>query len=322
MDPQNGATRVLLSRPSFNPEMFLGHMSNQTWQSLQQTHFFINRACQACYPPASLFKLVTVAAALEQNIVSPHTVRVCPGYYLFHKRPYHCNLKTGHGLINIKQSLAQSCNIIFFEIGKKIAIDTLADYAHRFGLGIPTGIILPEKPGLIPSTRWKRTYKGERWRQGETLSVAIGQSFLLVTPLQIARMLASIAHGYLVRPRILIDEAVEKRPLHIQESTRHFLKKCMKAAIKYGTGKRVHDIPDLCIYGKTGTAQVTSLEKTNTTQESRSHGWFGANFSYKDQPPLTLVIIVEHAGGSRKPTLIAKKFLSDYRKYMTTKNSI
>jgi len=321
MDPYTGALRALLSRPSFNPDMFLRHISQQEWDSLQETHFFINRACQACYPPASLFKLVTMAAALEHAIISPDAIRMCPGYYLFHDRPYHCNLKTGHGLVNLKEALAQSCNVIFFEIGKKIAIDTLAQYAHRFGLGEPTGIILPEKTGLVPTSSWKRLIKGEHWRQGETLSAAIGQSFLLVTPIQIARMFGSIASGYLVRPRILEDETIEKLPLTIQESTRAFLKKCMKAAIKHGTGKRVRDIPHITIYGKTGTAQVSSLDTIDTDQEHRSHAWFAANFAYKDQAPLTMVIMVEHAGGSRKPTCIAKEFLKLYQRHITQKTT-
>ncbi len=315
MDPTTGALRALISRPSFNPEIFLRRLSQEQWNTLQETQFFINRTCQACYPPASLFKLVSIAAAVEHSIVSHDAIRFCPGYYMFHDRPYHCNRQSGHGLINIKQSLAQSCNIIFFEIGKKISIDTLADYAHHFGLGLPTGALFPEKVGLIPSSAWKRAYKGERWYQGETLSVAVGQSFLLVTPIQIARMLGGIACGYLVKPRILEEETIEKQPLEIQESTRTFLKKCMKAAIKHGTGRAVRNIPNLKIYGKTGTAQVTSLEKKNTNKESQPHAWFVANFVYKEESPLTIVILVEHAGGSRKPTMIAKQFLSNYQKY-------
>jgi penicillin-binding protein 2 len=316
MDPQTGALRVLLSRPSFNPEIFLRHISQEQWNELQETHFFINRSCQACYPPASLFKLVTIAAALEHAVVCPETTRICPGYYVFHDRPYHCNNRTGHGLVDIKQSLAQSCNIIFFEIGKKIDIDIIADYANRLGLGTKTGIIFPEKTGLIPSRAWKRLNKGESWWQGETLSVAVGQSFLLVTPLQIARMLGAIDQGYLVKPRILEDEALEREPCSIQASTRAFLKKCMKEAIECGTGQQVRNIPDLTIYGKTGTAQITSLERSNTTQDLRSHGWFVANFTYKDHAPLTLVIIVEHAGGSHKPAGIAKLFLKKYCKHI------
>lgn len=321
MDPATGALRTLISRPSFNPEIFLHHISQEQWNTLQETHFFINHAFQACYPPASLFKLVTVTAAIEQKIVEPDAIRFCPGYYMFHDRAYHCNKQTGHGLINFKQSLAQSCNIIFFEIGKKISIDTLADYAHRFGLGLPTGVLFPEKIGLIPSSAWKRAYKGERWYQGETLSVAIGQSFLLVTPIQIARMLGGIACGYLVKPRILEDEEIEKQALLIHESTRTFVKECMTAAIEYGTGRPIRDIPNISVYGKTGTAQISALDKNNTNQELRSHGWFIANFAYKNEPPLTLVILVEHAGGSHKPAMIAKHFLSKYQRYMSKKNN-
>lgn len=316
MDPRSGALRVLLSRPSFDPDMFLKHISQEQWDNLLETRFFLNRACQACYPPASLFKLVTVAAALEQGIVTEDATRVCNGYYMFCNRPYHCNKRTGHGPITFKQSLAQSCNIIFFEIGKKINIDVLADYAHRFGLGEPTGVIFPEKAGLIPSSAWKRACKGERWHTGETLSVVVGQGASLVTPIQIARMLSAISEGYLVQPRILEETPVERKELLIQASTRTFLKRCMKAAIKHGTGQAARNIPDMTVYGKTGTAQLGSLEKSENDQNLREHGWFVAVFKYKECPPLTMVILVEHAGGSHVPVMVGKRFLTSYRSYM------
>jgi len=316
MDPYNGALRVLISRPSFDPSIFLQPISHEQWEKLQEKRPFLNRSCEACYPPASLFKLITVAAALEKGIVSKKTVCKCKGYITFGGRRYHCNIREGHGKITFKQAVAQSCNIIFYEIGKRISIDTLADYANRFGLGKPTGINFPEKTGLIPSSAWKQQEKGEHWWQGETVSASIGQSYLLTTPLQIARMQSAIFTGFLVKPRLLEDEPVEREDLAIQPETLRFLQKSMKATVQVGTGKRVRDIDDMTIYAKTGTAQISSLQNRHLSDKLREHAWFVGTFSYKDADPLIIVVLVEHAGGSRAPTTIAKKFLINYRDSM------
>ena len=155
----DGGLEVVLSRPSFDPTLFLQPLSVKEWQKLQEKQGFINRAFNACYPPASLFKLVVLAAALETGIISTGMRWHCIGHSEFKGRFYNCNNKSGHGLISTEQALAHSCNIPFYEIGKKINIDTLADYAYRLGLGAKTGLLLPEKKGLIPTRTWKRTVK-------------------------------------------------------------------------------------------------------------------------------------------------------------------
>ena len=316
MDPETGALRTFLSRPNFDPSIFLKPLSHETWKTIQEKRPFLNRTCEACYPPASLFKLVTVAAALETGIVSQDTTCVCKGYYTFCNRKYHCNNHQGHGPITFKESLAQSCNIIFFKIAQHLSIDTLAEYANRFSLGKSTGIIFPEKTGLIPSSSWKLHTKGERWWKGETLSAVIGQSYLLVTPLQIARMLSSIFKGFLVKPRLLEDEEVERSELNILPSTLKFLRDSMKETVEYGTGQRLRNIENMEIYAKTGTAQISSLRNRYLNDQLREHAWLVANIQYKNTKPLTMVILVEHGGGSRAPALVAKKFLKNYQNYM------
>lgn len=317
IDPQTGAIRVLISRPSFDPTIFLQSISHEQWEKLQENRPFLNRACEACYPPASLFKLVTVAAALEKGIVSKKTKCHCKGYITYGGRRYHCNSHTGHGKINFKESIAQSCNIIFYEIGKRISIDTLADYAHKLGLGRPTGINFPEKTGLVPSSQWKLREKGERWWQGETVSASIGQTYLLTTPLQIARMQSAICSGHLIKPRLLEEESIEKEAIMIKPETLKFLRKSMRATVEHGTGKRVREIEDLTIYAKTGTAQISSLKnRMMNSEELREHAWFVGTFFYKEEAPLVIVVLVEHAGGSLAPTTIAKKFLINYRNHM------
>ncbi len=313
MDSVDGDILGVVSRPNFDPALFLERLKQEDWQSLQERQLFLNRAFNAAYPPGSIFKLVTTSAALENNIVQPDTTWECKGHVSFGNRKYHCNKRTGHGHLSLHTGLVKSCNAMFFEMGKQMPIDVLADYAHRFGLGKPTHVILPEKTGLIPSMDWKIQTKGERWWPGETLSAAIGQSYLLVTPIQIARMISSIFTGYLPTPRMLMDEPIIKEPLDIKESTRAFLQDAMRYVVEDGTGKGAK-IKDIELYAKTSTAQTSAYNKRCLGSIYLEHGWFVAYLKYKDHKPLTLVILVEHAGTARVATNIAKKFLVKYKK--------
>ncbi len=313
IDPCDGAIKALVSRPSFDPNIFLQPISHRTWQELQKNSPFINRACNATYPPGSLFKLITISAALEQDIIKPHTTWLCPGYTVCGNRKYWCNRRWGHGTLSTTQAIAQSCNILFYEIGKKIDIDILARYAFFFGLGQKTGICISEKTGLMPTRNWKIMAKGERWWQGETVSVAIGQSFLLVTPMQIARMIGSIFTGYLVTPRLVNTEPIKTHKLAISSQTRIFLQESMRSVVTRGTGRRINTVEDIVIFAKTSTAQVSTLKKSSTDSQYSEHGWFAGYFQYKDKSPLVLVLLIEHAGSSRVPTVMAKNFLISYK---------
>lgn len=203
---------------------------------------------------------------------------------------------------------------MFYETAKKVSIDLFADYAYRFGLGQKTDIIFAEKEGLIPSTAWKRKVKKEKWWPGETLSVSIGQSYLLATPIQIARMISSIFTGNLVKPRVLLSEPVQISPLGISSETLSFLQQSMYKVVNQGTGRRVKQITDIKIFAKTSTAQTSGLDKHNLGEQYLEHGWFVGYFYYKDQKPLTIAILVEHAATSRVPTTIAANFLREYKK--------
>jgi penicillin-binding protein 2 len=316
MNPINGAIQALVSRPNFDPNIFLHPLSTETWSQLQENKPFLNRAFKACYPPGSIFKLITTSAALELNMITTASTTYCRGYSTFAKRQYWCNQRHGHGTLNVEQALAASCNIPFFEIGKHINIDTLSDYAHRFGLGEKTNIILSESSGIVPSRAWKRQHKNEPWWPGETLSVAIGQSFLTVTPIQVARMISSIFTGYLVNPRILVDEPIVTKPLDISTSTLTFLRETMRAAVEQGTGKRAKN-KSFTIYGKTSTAQVSDLSKRNQGTHHMEHGWFVSYIQYHDLTPLTMIILLENVGTSRFATPVAQKFLIEYHKLIT-----
>ncbi len=309
---ESGGLEVVLSRPSFDPSIFLKPLNSGDWKKLQEKKGFLNRAFSACYPPASLFKLITLAAALETGLISKDMRWHCIGHSTFKGRAYHCNNKDGHGILSTEQALAHSCNIPFFEIGKKIPIDTLADYAQRCGLGAKTGIIFPEKSGLIPTSQWKKRIKKERWWQGETLSAAIGQSSLLVTPLQITCLISSLCTGYRVRPRILADELVVREPLALRNDTIAFLQQCLTSVVKQGTGSALNHLTHFKIRGKSGTAQVQALTKHILSKEQMHHGYFAAHFQYKQEKPKTLVIFLEHAGTSATAVRYACSFLKRY----------
>ena len=316
MSPLDGSIRALVSHPNFDPNMFLSPVSTNEWVQLQQHSPFINRAFDASYPPGSIFKLITVSAALEHGIISPEEEWYCKGYSTLGKNNYWCHLHTGHGKINTVQAMAQSCNTFFYEIGKKIDVDTLAHYAHIFGLGKPTHIAFPEKTGLVPSRNWKQKMYGERWWPGETLSVAIGQSFLLVTPMQVTRMIASIFTGYLVKPRTLVSELVEQMPLAIQPDTREFLKQSMKKVVTTGTGRRLNRVSNIEVYAKTSTAQTSSSSNRHLGTKHLEHGWFVGYFKYKEEEPLAITVLLENAETAQRAATVARNILTSYKQLM------
>jgi len=253
MDPHTGALRVCMSRPTFDPNIFLKPISAEDWKELQINKPFIDRSMGAQFPPASLFKIVSTSAGIEEAIITTEKSWFCNGKIQFGDREYLCHRHEhgGHGIIkNMEEAVAFSCNIPFYEIGKRISIDTLASYAQKYGLGQKTGIILPEKIGLIPTTEWKMRTYGEPWWQGETLNCAIGQGPFLVTPLQMTRMFGSICTGLLVKPRILEEEAIEMQPLKISSHTLKFLRQSMRMTITSGTGSimifRTRLVCELC----------------------------------------------------------------------------
>ena len=316
MDPLDGSIRALVSRPDFDPELFLRHITKEDWENLQEKQPFLNRAFNACYPPGSIFKIVTMSAALEHGTIKQDASWFCPGYYSYAGRNYGCHLHTGHGTLTTCECLTHSCNIPFYEIGKRINIDFIADYAKRYGLGIKTGAPFNEKEGLVPNKAWKRKYKHERWYPGETLSVAVGQSFLLVTPIQIARMIGSIFTQTLVKPRILVDDPIFKEQLNIRPETLDFIKRSMKDVVIHGTASRVGKINGFQIYAKTSTAQVCALTKRDLGKQYVEHSWFASYIQYNKERPLVLVILVENSGSSRIPSGLAREFCLQYRNHI------
>lgn len=316
-DPETGAVRAMASFPAFDPNFFLSSITPARWQEEMITNNpLLNRVCSAEYPPASVFKIVTFAAGLEEGLIQESTEVICKGYVNFYGRNYYCIRHSGHGRLCMKDAFAKSCNIQCFEIAKKIKIDKLAAYAACFGLGQKTNFLLPEKSGLVPTTSWKKMAKGESWWRGETLSASIGQSYLLATPLQISRLVNSICTGYLVKPRLIESEPVEREKLRLAESTRTFLRESMKEAVDSGTGWRLRSLKNFDTYVKTGTAQTCALSREVTSARQLEHAWLISFFSYKGGKPLSLVILIENVGSSGPAIVATKKFLQGYERIM------
>lgn len=316
MDPEDGSIRAMVSYPNFDPNLFLDPISQQDWEvKFTIDSPLLNRAIHAQYPPASIFKLITFVAGLEEGVISTETEFECKGHTVFCGRKYNCWQRWGHGKLSAQKALGVSCNVPCYQIAQKITIDQLAAYAMRFGLGQTTRFVFPDKKGLVPTSYWKQACKGERWWRGETLSVSIGQSFLLVTPLQIVRMVASICSGYLVRPRMLVDDEIERYRLYISERTLDFLREVMREVALRGTGRRLKKFSDFSIWAKTGTAQIVSLKhQKKDAKRQLEHAWFASFFTYRDSKPLAMVMLLENVGSSRPAVQIAEKFFTMYRR--------
>lgn len=315
-----GAIRAVASRPNFDPSTFLKPLSYNDWCELQEKKPFINRAFNAAYPPASIFKLITVIAAMEEGIVNEDTEWNCTGFIRFGKRKYHCNKLDGHGTVDLKDAIIHSCNIPFFEIGKQIKIDTLAKYSKMFGLGEKTGLMFAEKPGLVPTKQWKQEVKGEVWWPGETLSAVIGQSYFLTTPIQIAMMFEAIFNKKLIKPRIIESQPLEETEIPIKDSTVEAIKESMKLTVTEGTAKRLNKLTAFDIHAKTGTAQTGALEKRKLGKQFLEHVWFVSRVKHKNYPEFTMVLLVENAGAMRVAIWAAKDFLKTLEKYLNRKS--
>lgn len=322
LNPKTGHIPALVSLPNFEPSIFSQKISAEQWDQLQKSRPFVNKAFNAAYPPASIFKLVTIAAALEEGIVTPESTFNCKGYSQFKKRKYYCNRHYGHGIVTLQECLTFSCNIPCYEIAQKMPIDTLASYAFELGLGNKTDSVFTEKYGLVPTNEWKIAHKGEKWWTGETLSATLGQSFLLVTPIQVACMIGALFEGYRIKPQILHHKEPQQQPLaKISNETREFIQESMKSVITSGTGKRIKKFDDLTIYAKTGTAQTIEKSKRKKTEkEHSSHAWFVSYFYTPHTEPLVMVILHEHTGGSRTAVKVAQEFFKSYKKLISSKN--
>jgi len=257
------------------------------------------RSLQALYPPGSIFKLIISLAALNQNLVEKGRTFFCPGYFDYNGQHYPCWKKSGHGRLDFEEAIAQSCNVTFYTIGLELGQDRIIDMAKRFGFGETFDIDLPgENHGFLPTSSWKRQKIGEPWYPGDTINLSIGQGYLLVTPLEIYQMIATIStNGITYRPHLLKQVNDEKGKIITQNLPKienevklkpdvwQTVIRGMRKVVTEGTGKACRDLP-VAVAGKTGTAQ---------NPHGKDHSWFAGFFPY-DDPQYAFMVLVENGG--------------------------
>jgi penicillin-binding protein 2 len=319
--PDTGEILALASAPSFNPNLFVGGINYDDWKGLLDDPGkpLMNRAIQDQYPPGSTFKIITALAALEDGIVTEDTTFFCSGSIYF-GRVFKCWKSGGHGTVNLHKGLVESCDVYFYEIGKRINIDTIARYASAFGLGGPTGVELEgEVSGLVPSTKWKLKAKKQKWYQGETLNTAIGQGYVSVTPIQMAGLIGAVANGgKLYRPHLVKDPDKESKPervIDIPAENYELVKKALVGVVYEdgGTGGAARS-NIVSIGGKTGTAQVIGgvVKEKELSAQHKDHAWFVA-FAPQNDPQIAVSVLVEHGGhGGSASAPIAKRVIETY----------
>jgi penicillin-binding protein 2 len=335
MDVRNGGILAMISSPSFDPNLFTKGISFDDWERLSSNplHPMEDRAISGTYPPGSTYKIVVAAAALEMGLIKPATKFYCNGHFELGNRSYHCWQKNGHGMLDLHRAIVQSCDVYFYNLGKLVGVDALAWYARGFGFGERTGIDLPhEKGGVIPTKAWKMSRFKQPWQQGETISLAIGQGFNAVTPLQLLSAYASLANGGMRwRPRLVErietpdgqvlkafgPEAIGRIP--VQEKNIDILNYGLWGVVNEGggTGYVLHrKEADVC--GKTGTAQVIGQVQEGSGRrrafqgDTRDHAWFVCFAPYR-HPEIAVVVIVEHGGhGGAAAAPVARKIIDAY----------
>jgi penicillin-binding protein 2 len=335
LDPRNGDVLAMVSRPAFDPNVFARGIRAAEWRALLENRKrpLNSKAVQGTYPPGSTFKIVMAAAALEEGVINPFTQIFCGGGLFFGNRTFRCWRAGGHGAVNVHEALVRSCDVFFYQVGQRLGVDAIAEYAHRFGLGAPTGISLEhESGGIVPSSAWKRRRFGEPWYAGETLSVAIGQGYVTTTPLQMANVMAAVANGGTTyRPQfvkrvetpdgtlVLEQSPTSDGDLGFKKSTMLQIRQALSDVVNSsrGTGGKAR-LPTIEVGGKTGTSQVGRLGAERTKQdrmarERRDHAWFVA-FAPVENPEIAIAVLAEHAGehGGTAAAPIARAVLAHY----------
>ena len=310
MNPLSGAILAMASHPAYDPSLFVRNDRRNIVRLLNNADApFVNRAISGLYPPASVFKLVTALAALESKKISEHTTFVCDGKMRVGGRDFKCWAR--HGPVDLAKAVAYSCDIFFYNAGLLAGPEALSASAFKFSLAHPTGIDLPqEKNGFVPTVNWKLK-KGERWYKGDTVNFSIGQGDLLVTPIQMLRLVCVFANDGLLVDPYLVEKIGDKRAskkagpqkLRINKKYLYFLKRALLDVVKDPQGTAgMLDIPGLAVAGKTGTAQVFN---------KASHGWF-VGFAPADKPKIAFCVFIEHAGSSSVACSIVKEILNRF----------
>lgn len=334
LDPRTGGVLAMVSRPSFDPNLFATGISTRDWNALisDPNNPLLNRAIQAQLAPGSVQKILMAAAGLESGVIDEHTSHYCSGGGTFYGRYFRCWQSGGHGRVSIIRAMAQSCDVFFYNVGKDLGIDRMAEYSTKFGLGKPTGIDLPhEESGTVPSPAWKEKLFHEAWYPGETISVAIGQGALTITPIQLAHSAGGIASGGIFyRPRLVsvteikalestangLERAAEsgRKEIALGEETVRLVTDAIYAVVNEGgTGSRAR-VPGLDIAGKTGTAQVASMERVRSgagDADLRDNGWF-VGLAPRRNPEIVVAVLYQSGEHGSAAAPLARDVIKAY----------
>jgi penicillin-binding protein 2 len=332
LDPRTGECLVWASSPAYDPNRFISRFSSEEWLSIisDPRKPLENRIIRGLYSPGSIFKIVMALTGLSTGVITENSTFYCSGALQLYGKEFFCWFKPGHGNLNLPEAIKNSCNIYFYHLGRMINIDTIASYARSLGLGEKTGIDLPgEKEGLVPSSSWKKKVMGEAWYPGETISVAIGQGPLLVTPLQIAVMTACVANrGVKIVPTLVKQDNNERNGERTKISEEIFekvIEGMWRSVNDGGTGHEAYQ-PGFDVCGKTGSTQVISRETAEKLAQKggeikKTHSWF-SGFAPRYHPQIVVTVLVEYGGmGGQTAAPIAGEIFKLYReKYVRQAN--
>jgi penicillin-binding protein 2 len=330
LDPSSGDVLGFTSRPAYDPNAFASGIDKVTWASLtsDEDRPLNDRAIQGRYSPGSTFKMAVATAALQEGVITPDFKVHCVGGATFYGRPFKCWKKGGHGTMDLRHAIEQSCNVYFYTIGNLTGIDKIHKWATLLGLGERSEIDLPnEVTGLVPSPEWKQQRLKEKWYAGETISVSIGQGQVSVTPVSMAVYAATLANGGTrVTPHLLkaIDDGSGWKPVPAPppqskapidpvklQAIRDGLWMVVNQA---GTGHNAQ-LKGYDVSGKTGTAQVISNQGKERAGKSekdlRDNGWF-VFFAPRDNPQIAGVVFLEHGVHGSNAALIAHHVLETF----------
>ncbi|MEW6001793.1 MAG: penicillin-binding protein 2 [Nitrospirota bacterium] len=316
INPKNGEILGMISKPSFDPNLFTKRISHKDWTSLthDMKNPMLNRALQSQYPPGSTFKIVTAIAGLEEGVITPETKIECHGGISYGRWHFGCWRKHGHGVISLHRAIVESCDVYFYEVGRRLGIDRIYNYAMKLGLGRKTGIELgTERKGLVPNTKWKMETKKLPWFLGETFNTSIGQGYVTATPLQMAVLTGVIVNGGdLFKPTLIKGaKPIISGKVKIRPETLEIINTGLTGVVNEssGTGWAAKS-PTTQIGGKTGTAQVVASRYFS--QRFRDHAWFIA-FAPVEKPEIALSVFVEHGGhGGAAAAPIARRAIEAY----------
>ena len=293
IDPYDGAVLAMASRPAYDPNIFSSHISEEEWRKVQsKDHPFLNRALRS-FAPASTYKIVTTTAALESGDYNPGTVLSTFPYLEVGGIQFWDWNRAGFGPLGFRGAMAWSSDTFFYQVGRRLGGEVLAQWSRNYGFGQPTGIELEgeEEAGVVPDAAWKKEYLDETWYIGDSINMSIGQGYVQATPLQVAVMFAVPANGgYLVRPHLQRDSRPPeswRKSLNLKPSTIEVLQEGLRDVVAVGTGAALRSPSLPPVAGKTGTAE---------DQPRQSHAWFGG-YAPADKPEIVVVAFAENSGG-------------------------